>query len=150
MPHHPCATVPKWDACTKQFNDTIRDVTWKYKCVDDTLLYDSSIKGAFWHVYDFLANIAAKGITLKPKKFQFARMKVDFVGFRFGWNTNKPVEEHLADITDLPMPDKPFISNIQAWYGFINQLMPFLTTASIMNDFWELLKKPMGRQVYCG
>ncbi|MPC81886.1 hypothetical protein E2C01_076524 [Portunus trituberculatus] len=46
------------------------------------------------------------------------------------------------------MPDKPSITDIRSWYGFVNQLAPFLTTASIMNVFRELLKKLTGKHVY--
>lgn len=33
------------------FNDAIMDLPWKYKCVDDTLLYDTIMEEAFWQVY---------------------------------------------------------------------------------------------------
>ena len=136
------------DAYTKRFDDAIQGIVRKHKCVDDTLLYDSSIEEAFWHTYEFLATCAAKGITLKPEKFQFARREVDFVGFRLGWDEYKPTDERLAAIRNFRMPDKPSISDIRSWYGFVNQLAPFLATAPIMNDFRELLKKPRGKSVY--
>ena len=46
------------------------------------------------------------------------------------------------------MPDKPSVTDISSWYGFVNQLAPFLATAPIMNSFRELLKKPTGKHVY--
>ena len=136
------------DAYTKRFDDAIQGIVRKYKCVDDTLLYDNNIEEAFWHVYEFLTTCAAKGITLKPEKFQFARREVDFVGFRLGWDEYKPTDERLAAIKNFSMPNKPSISDIRSWYGFVNQLAPFLATAPIMNDFRELLKKPSGKSVY--
>lgn len=119
-----------------------------YKCVDDKLLYNSNIEKVFWYVYDILATCAAKDITLKPENFQFARREIYLVGFRLGWDAYKPTEEHLAAIKNFPMPDNLSISDIRAWYGFVNQLAPFLAKAPIMNTFRELLKKPVGRQVY--
>ena len=59
------------DASTKRLDDVMQGVPRKYKCVDDNLVFDNSMKAAFWHTYDFLATCAARGITLKPKKFQF-------------------------------------------------------------------------------
>ncbi|XP_063888612.1 uncharacterized protein K02A2.6-like [Scylla paramamosain] len=136
------------DAYTKRFDDAIQGIVRKHKCIDDTLLYDSNIEDAFWHTYEFLATCAAKGITLKPEKFQFARREVDFVGFHLGWEEYKPTDERLAAIKSFRMPDKPSISDIRSWYGFVNQLAPFLATAPIMNAFRELLKKPCGKAVY--
>lgn len=136
------------DAYTKRFDDAIQGIARKYKCVDDTLLYDSSIEEAFWHTYEFLATCATKGITLKPEKFRFARREVEFVGFRLGWDEYKPTDERLAAIKNFKMPNKPSISDIRSWYGFVNQLAPFLATAPIMKDFRELLKRPSGRSVY--
>ena len=135
------------DAYTRRFDDDIQGIMRKYKCVNDTLLYNSSIEEVFWHTYEFLTTCAAKGITLKPEKFQFAWREVDFVGFRLGWDGYKPTDERFAAIKNFSMPDKPSISDIRSWYGFVNQLAPFLATAPIMNDFRELLKKPRGRSV---
>ena len=136
------------DAYTRRFDDAIQDVPRKYKCVDDTLLYDSSIEEAFWHTYDFLVTCAKKGITLKPEKFQFCRREVDFVGFHLGWDSYKPTENSLAAIRSFPMPAKPTISDIRSWYGFVNQLAPFIATAPIMAPFRDLLKKQAGKHVY--
>ncbi|XP_066981039.1 uncharacterized protein [Macrobrachium rosenbergii] len=136
------------DAYTRRFDDAIEEVPRKFKCVDDTLLYDSSVEGAFWHVYDFLAVCASKGITLKPEKFRFCKKEVEFVGFDVGWDSYKPSEDCLSAIRSFLMPQKPTISDIRSWYGFVNQLDPFLTTVPIMTHFRDLLKKPSGKQVY--
>ena len=136
------------DAYTRRFDDAIQDIPRKYKCVDDTLLHDSSVEEAFWHTYDFLARCAEKGITLKPEKFKFCRREVDFVGFHLGWDSYKPTAESLAAIRHFPMPAKPTISDIRSWYGFVNQLAPFLATAPLMTPFRDLLKKSPKKQVY--
>ena len=136
------------DAYTRRFDDTIKDVPRKYKCVDDTLLYDAGIEDAFWHTYDFLATCAAKGITLKPEKFQFCRREVDFVGFRMGWEEYKPSEGTLTAVRSFRMPDTPTLTDIRSWYGFVNQLAPFLATSSLMAPFRELLKKNSGKRVF--
>ena len=78
------------DAYTRRFDVAIAGIPRKLKCVDDTLLFDSSVKDAFWHTYDFLETCAMKGVTLKPEKFKFCRRQVDFVGCHVGWDTFKP------------------------------------------------------------
>ncbi|KAG0724220.1 Transposon Ty3-I Gag-Pol polyprotein [Chionoecetes opilio] len=73
------------DAFTKRFDDTITDVPRKLKCVDDTLLHDSSVSDAFWHTYNFLQRCMENGVTLRPDKFRFCRRSVTFAGYLLGW-----------------------------------------------------------------
>ena len=135
------------DAYTKRFDDAIQDISRKFKCFDAALLYDSSVERAFWHTYDFLETCAKKGVTLKPEKFKFCRREVEFVGFHLGWDEYKPTDERLSAIKNFPMPQSPTITDIRSWYGFVNQLAPFLATAPIMEPFRDLLKKPVGKRV---
>ena len=136
------------DAYTKRFDDAIIDLPRKYKCIDDTLLYDTGVEEAFWHVYDFLEVCAKAGVTLKPEKFRFCHREVDFVGYHLAWDTYKPTEERLTAIRDFQMPEKPSITDVRSWFGFVNQLAPFLATAPLMSPFRDLLKKPAGKTVY--
>ena len=39
------------DAYTRRYDEVIKDVPRKVKIVDDTLLYDSNIEGAFFHTF---------------------------------------------------------------------------------------------------
>ena len=133
------------DAYTKRFDDAVSGFPRKHKCVDDTLLYDDSVEGAFWHTYDYLALCAEKGITLKPEKFAFCRREVEFVGFHLSWDSYKPTEDRLAAIRAFEMPVQPSITDIRSWFGFVNQIAPFLATAPVMAPFRDLLKKPKGR-----
>ncbi|XP_076036521.1 uncharacterized protein LOC143022265 [Oratosquilla oratoria] len=136
------------DAYTRRYDDAIAGIPRKFKCVDDTLLYDASVEDAFWHTYDFLETCAMKGVTLKTEKFRFCRRQVDFVGFHVGWDAYKPTEERLAAIRNFDMPVEPSITDIRSWHGFVNQLAPFLATAPVMEPFRELLRRPQGRKVY--
>ena len=136
------------DAYTKRFDDAVADFPRKHKCVDDTLLYDSSIEGAFWHTYNFLELCAKKGITLKPEKFKFCCREVEFVGFHLGWEEYRPTEDRLTAIRDFAMPAQPTITDVRSWFGFVNQLAPFLATASVISPFRDLLKKSTGKKVY--
>ncbi|KAK4327848.1 hypothetical protein Pmani_001697 [Petrolisthes manimaculis] len=132
------------DAYTKRFDDAVTDLPRKHKCVDDTLLYDSSVEGAFWHTYEFLELCAKKGITLKPEKFSFCKREVEFVDFHLGWEEYRPTEDRLAAIRNFTVPSQPTITNIRSWFGFVNQLAPFLAAAPVMTPFRDLLKKPTG------
>ena len=101
---------------------------------------------AFWHTFDFLELCARKGITLKPEKFQFCRREAEFVGFHLDWDSYRPTDDRLAAIKKFSMPEQPSITDVRSWYGFVNQLAPFLVTAPIMEPFRDLLKKPAGRK----
>ncbi len=136
------------DAYTKRFDDALVDIQRKFKCIDDTLLHDESVEGAFWHAYELLEACARQGITLKPEKFRFGRREVEFVGFHVGWESYKPTDERLAAVRDFSMPAKPTLTDIRSWFGFVNQLAPFIATAPIMEPFRDLLKRPQGKRVY--
>jgi len=136
------------DAYTRRYDEAIAGIQRKLKCVDDTLIYDYNVEDAFWHAYQFPEMCAMKGITLKPEKFKFCRRELDFVGFHVGWDSYKPTDERLAAIRNFSMPETPSLTDIRSWYGFVNQLAPFLATAPIMEPFRELLQKPQGKRVY--
>ena len=89
-----------------------------------------------------------KGITLNPEKFRFWKRESEFVGFLIGWETYRPTEERLAAIRNFSMPSKPSLTDIRSFFGFVNQLAPFLATAPIMAPFRDLLKKPTGKSCY--
>lgn len=102
------------NAYTKRFDDAVTDFLCKHKCVDDTLLYDSSTEGAFWHKYDFQELCAKKGITPKPEEFRFCSQELEFVGFRCGWEEYKPKVGSLAAIRDFAMLVHSTITHVRS------------------------------------
>ena len=136
------------DAYTKRYDDAVLDIPRKFKCVDDVLLYDSSVEQAFWHCWEYLETCARARITLSPDKFSFCKKEVDFVGYRLGWESYRPSPEKLASIASFPMPDKPSITDIRSFVGLINQMAPFMATAAIMEPLRDLLKNPQSKKVY--
>ena len=123
------------DAYTRRSDDAIQDIPRKYKCVDDTLLYDTCVEDAFWHAYEFLDTCAKSGVTLKPEKFKFCCREAEFVGFHLGWDHYQPMLERLAAIMNFPMPNQLTTIDIRSWYGMVNQLAPFLATTPVMEPF---------------
>ena len=136
------------DAYTKRFDDIIIDVPRKYKCVDDVLLYDDSVDGAFWHTFDFLQLCERNGVTLHPDKFRFCQRQTEFVGYELDWDNYRPSIERMSAIKNFPMPDSPTITDIRSWFGLVNQVAPFVAIAPVMEPFRELLKKSPYRKVY--
>ena len=144
----PMGHVSASDAYTRRYDDAVVDIERKFKCVDDVLLYDSSVEQAFWHCWDYLETCGRAGVTLSPEKFQFCRREVEFVGFSLGWNSYAPATGLLAAISQFPMPEKPSITDVRSFAGLINQVAPFMATAPIMEPFRALLKDPQSKHVY--
>lgn len=136
------------DAYIKRFGNAIMNIDRKYKCVDNTVLYDVSVEDAFWHTHEFLETCTRAGITVKPEKFKFCRREVEFVGYHLGWDIYKPTDDRLSAVRNFAIPDHLSIIDIRSWCGLVNQLAPFLVTAPVMELFRDLLKKPLGRKVY--
>ena len=70
------------DTYTRRYNEVIKDVPRKVKIVDNTLLYNSNIEGAFFHTFDFLLHCAKNGIVLNREIFQFCQDTVQFGGLQ--------------------------------------------------------------------
>ena len=50
----PQGYVAAGDAYTRRYDEVIRDVKNKVKCIDDTLLYDNSIEESYHHTWQYL------------------------------------------------------------------------------------------------
>ena len=60
------------DAYTRRFDEIIAQMKDKTKLIDDTLMWADSIEKSFFQVCEFLTLCGENGITLNPRKFQFA------------------------------------------------------------------------------
>ena len=86
------------DAYTRRYDEIIKDIAWKIKLVDDTLLYDTNIKVAFYHTFDFLMRCAQNGVVLSNDKFQFCKDTVQFGGLQITSSGVSPSESMLNAI----------------------------------------------------
>ena len=73
----------------------VGDLVDSERCVDDSILWDDSIKANFLRVCDFITKCSQAGCIFNPAKFQFAEKTVDFLGFR------------VTDTGIQPHPDCP-------------------------------------------
>ena len=95
------------------------------KLVDDTILYDTNIKGAFYHTFDFLTRCAQNGIVLSKDKFQFCGLQITSSGV-------SPSESMLNAI-NFPVPKT--ITDASSWFGLVNQLAWAYSLSPIMLPF---------------
>ena len=103
------------DAYTHRFDEVIKDIPKKVKCVDGTLLYDSSIEESFYHTWDFLTLCAEKRIVINADKFQFCRDTFTFAGLTMTPTGITPSNDLLSAIKDFPTPKD--ITGARSWFG---------------------------------
>ena len=73
----PQGFIASGDAYTSRYDDIIKDVPRKIKIIDDTLLYDPTIKEHFYSAWDYLTLCAENGIVINLPKFKFGRKTVE-------------------------------------------------------------------------
>ena len=127
------------DAYTRRYDEVIKDIPRKVKIIDDALLYDSGIKEAFFHTFDFLVTCAQNGIVLSKDKFQFCKDTVQFGGLQITPSGVAPSESLLNAILDFPVPKT--ITDARSWFGLVNQLAWAYSLSPIMLPFRDLVKK---------
>ena len=125
------------DGYTRRFDEIIKDVPRKTKCVDDTAMWDTELEEHWWRVIDFLDLLGRNGIVLNVKKFQFAQREVDFAGFKVTENEIQPLDKFIAAIRDFPTPTK--LGDIRSWFGLVNQVSHYGQLTDLMLPFKPLL-----------
>ena len=126
------------DGYTQRFDAIISDFENKVKCVDDTLMWEKGVEEAFHQTCRWLDLCGKNGITLNPKKFQFAQDVVDFSGLTITLDSIKPQQKFLDSILQFPTPKD--ITGARAWFGLVNQGSYAFAMAKEMKPFRELLK----------
>ena len=127
------------DAYTHRFDNITSHIDRVKRCVDDSLLWDVNIEDSFWHTHEYLKHCADNGIVFNTKKFKFAEKTCEFAGFEITPTGYKPPEPILNAIRDFPTPKT--ITDMQSWFGLINQVSYYFAQAETMAPFRELLSK---------
>ena len=97
-----------------------------------------SIETSFFQACEWLDLCARNGITLNPKKFQFAQDTVDFAGLTITPTNIRPSAKFLDAIRNFPTPTD--ITGARAWFGLINQGAYAFSMTRQMKPFHALLK----------
>ena len=126
------------DGYTQRFDSIISNFENKVKCVDDTCMWAKNTEEAFFQTCQWLDLCATHGITLNPKKFQFALDTVEFSGLTVTKDSIKPQQKFLDSILHFPTPKD--ISGARAWFGLVNQGSYAFAMAKEMKPFRDLLK----------
>ncbi|VDI63635.1 Hypothetical predicted protein [Mytilus galloprovincialis] len=131
-------SVPIREEEDRHFTTFITPWGLQVKCVDDTCMWANSIEAAFFQAYEWLDLCARNGITLNPKKFQFAQDTVNFAGLTIPTTNIRPSTKFLDAISNFPTPTD--ITGARAWFWLINQEAYAVAMARQMKPFCALLK----------
>ena len=134
----PQGFIAAGDAYTRRYDEIIKDVQNKIKCVDDTLLYDSDIESAFYRAWDYLQLCMDNGITINENKFQFCQDTAMFAGLKITPDGIQPSDHIIGAIANFPIPND--ISGARAWFGLVNQIAWAYANAPAMQPFRDLVK----------
>ena len=126
------------DICTRRYDEIMKDIERKVKCIDDALLYDYSIKDAFYHTWDFLEFCALNGIVINDKKFQFCKETVIFIGLKITPSGIAPSNNILSAIKDFPTLKD--ITGARSWFVLVNQVAWAHSLSDVMKPFRDLIK----------
>ena len=127
------------DAYTRRFDDITQKFKRVARCVDDSLLWDTSIEEAFWHTFDYLKHCADNGIVFNEEKFVFAEEVCEFAGFELTQDGYRPPKRVLDSIRNFPILEK--LTDLRSWFGLVNQVAYAFSQSKTMASFREILSK---------
>ena len=127
------------DAYTHRYDQITMGFPQLTRCVDDSLLWSSTIAESFHQTAKYLQLVGENGITLNPDKFHFAEDTVDFAGFRVTPHSVKPLPCHVDAIRNFPVPRN--ITDIRAFFALVSHVSYAFSTTSALAPFRELLKR---------
>ena len=126
------------DGYTSRYDKIVAGFQNFTKCVDDSLLWDSTVEEAFHRTCSYLTLCSSNGIIFNKKKFVFSKKEVEFLGFEITEDSVRPAATYIQAIKDFPTPKD--ITGIRFWFGLVNQVAYAFSLTSVMKPFRELLK----------
>ncbi len=126
------------DAFNGRVQEILSDVPRLVRIVDDLCVFDDTIEGHFWHIWDLLEKCAINGIVLNKAKLQFCKKTVDFAGLSITANGVQPSNRTLNAIKNFPPPDD--LTKARAFFGLVNQVNWAYANSQEMATFRELVK----------
>ena len=108
------------------------------KCINDTLLWDSTLEEIFFRTCQYRTLCSSHGIIFNKKKFTFGQKEVEFIGFEITSDSVRPSTSFLEAIQDFPQPRD--ITGIRSWFGLVNQVSYAFSMTEVMRPFRAFLK----------
>ena len=122
---------------SKRFDAILSDFERKERCVDDTTHSGTDLQTHWWRTIAFPICVGQAGIVLNAVKIYFARIIVDFAGFRISDETIEPLPKYMDATRDFPTPTST--TDIRSWFGLVNQVANYAQLRDIMAPFKPFL-----------
>ena len=126
------------DAYNRRFDKVTEGVKDIIRQVDDSLLWDTSIKGNFDRTVAFLTLLGRNGILQNPDKFQFCSKEVHWSGFLIGEDTVKPMPHLTSAIRNFPQPKNK--TDLRSFMALAQQVSYSTAVAPLLLPFRKLIK----------
>ena len=113
--------------------------SWR-RCIDDTLIWSSSLKTSFLQCAQYPAFWGNEGIIFNPKKLEVGKKQVNIFGFRMGQNGVLPSENQIESLSRYPAPKN--LRDMRGFMGLVNQSTFCLSSKSrkLMEELKGTLK----------
>merc|ERR1712105_424075 len=107
----------------KCFSDKSKGTEWSMpswrRCIDNTLIWSSSIKDSFLQCAQYLNFCGREGIIFNPKKLEVGKKQVNIFGFRMSQNGVLPSENQVESLSKYPAPKN--LRDMRGFMGLVNQ-----------------------------
>jgi hypothetical protein len=128
------------------FQHFINDVLCPYLDVfitaylDDILIYSDNLEDHQRYILKVLEALTKAGLHLKPKKCEFHRQEVKYLGFIISTTGTKMIPSKITTIQEWPQPQN--VKDVQSFLGFANFYRHFIKGySSIVAPLTRLTRK---------
>ncbi|KAI5156990.1 hypothetical protein NEPAR06_2382 [Nematocida parisii] len=108
--------------------------------IDDILIYSKDMTSHKAHLTAVMKKLKEYGMEINWKKTVFATEEMDFLGYKIGYNTIRPLESRVQGIQDYPAPTNK--KQLRRFIGLLGYDRRFLVNISeILKPLHNLTKK---------
>ena len=124
--------------CFTDTKDKWKNALW-HRCINDMLMWASSMKQAFLQCAKYMTFCGLKGIIFNPKKLEVAKSEVNIFGFRMTQGGILPSLNQIETMMNYPSPKN--LRDMRGFLGLVNQATFCLSQKT--RQTMELLKDRM-------
>ena len=124
----------------------VRDLPFLFVYLDDILVASESRERHVQHLETLFERLQQHGLVIHPKKCQFGRATIDFLGHRVSAAGAVPLPERVEAIARFPRPVS--VKALREFLGMVNFYHRFIPKAAqLMQPLHQSLKGPAGALV---